>query len=232
MSLLLTALLAAAPCTRVAVTPFEPIATSPAEARAVEQAVRAELAARPGVCVEARAQTVAKLAAFPGHRLPPCADAACTARHLEALGAEELISGLVVGAGARRSVALTRGTVARTARTTADAGDAAALHGALGVLFQWDTAAREAPTRWPAYALAAASLASAGAGVALGVQARATETALSTASTGCAPGAGFAPCLDGQLRAGQGQATAANVLFGVAGALAAGAVVWWVVEWP
>lgn len=222
--------LAASPCTRVAVAPFEPVAATPAAAREVEEQVRAALARRPGLCVEARAATVEKLARFEGHRLPACEDAACVAAQVAALGCDELVSGVVVGAGARRNVDLARSTATRTARTTA-AAEGPELGAALAVLFQWDVAAGPVRRAWPGLVAAAAGLASAGAGVALGLEARHTEQVLSSGATGCAPGA-YRDCLDGQLRSGRGQATAANVLFGVAGALAVGAVVLWVVPLP
>ena len=57
--LLLTLVLTAAPCVRVVVTPFEPLATSPAVARALEEQVRGALTSRPGLCVEPRAATIA-----------------------------------------------------------------------------------------------------------------------------------------------------------------------------
>lgn len=223
---------AAAPCTRVAVAPFEPVAATPAVAREVEEQVRAALAQRPGLCVEARAATVEKLARFEGHRLPACADAACVAAQVAALGCDELVSGVVVGAGAQRNLDLARSTATRTARATA-AAEAPELNAALAVLFQWDLSPTAPRRVWPGIVAAAAGAASAGVGVALGLEARRTEQALSAGATGCAGGgAAYRDCLDGQLRTGRGEATAANVLFGIAGALAVGAVVLWVVPLP
>lgn len=228
--LVLAVIVAAAPCTRVVVTPFEPLATTPAAARAVEEEVRTALAARPGLCVEPRAATIAKLSRFERHRLPPCPDLACAAAQLTALETDEVLSGVVVGAGARSNVDLLRSTASRTARTTAAQLE---LGAALGLLYQWDARERPAPRRWPSILLASAGVASAGAGVALGLEARRHEQALSTGTTGCPSGGNvYRDCVDEQLRTGKGEATAANVLFGVAGALAAGAVVFWVVDWP
>lgn len=225
--------LAAAPCTRVVVAPFDPVAASPAVARAVEEQVRAALAARPGLCVEARAVTIEKLSTWERHRLPPCADVACVAGQLQTLGSDELITGVVVGAGARRNVDLFRSTAVRSARATAAADQLPELEAALGVLHQWDAKERPAPRRWPSIVAASVGLASVGAGVALGLESRRTEQVLSTAPTGCAGGGStYRDCLDGRLRTGRDEATAANVLFGVAGALAVGAVVFWVVDLP
>lgn len=228
-SFVILLLLAAAPCTRVAVAPFVPLATTAAQAREVDERVRAVLAARPGLCVEPRAATIEKLAAFEHHRLPPCADAACVAGQLAALDCDELVTGVVVGAGARRNVDLVRSTATRTSRTTAGADPGPAL----AVLFQWDVPAGASPRRWPALTAAAAGLAGVGAGVALGLDARRTEQALSTGATGCAgEGAAYRDCFEGRLRTGRAEATAANVLFGVGGALLAGGVVLWVVKLP
>lgn len=223
-------MLSATPCTRVVVTPFEPLATTPAAARALEEEVRTALAARPGLCVEPRAATIAKLAKFERHRLPPCGDLACVSAQLAALESDEVLSGVVVGAGARSNVDLLRSSASRTARTTASQPE---LPTALGILYQWDAQERSAPKRWPSILLASAGVASAGAGVVLGLEARRTEQALSTGTTGCPSGGNvYRDCFDEQLRTGKSEATAANVLFGVAGALAAGAIVLWVVDLP
>ncbi len=230
MTPLLFLLLAAAPCTKVAVAPFEPLATTPAVARALEEQVRTALAARPGLCVEARAATIAKLSKFERHRLPPCGDLACLAAQLTALDADEVLTGVVVGAGARSNVDLFRGTARRTARATTSEPELAT---AIGVLYQWDAKERPSPRRWPSIVAASLSVASAGAGIALGVESKRNEQVLSSGVTGCpAGGTNYRDCLDAQLRTGKSEATAANVLFGVAGVLAASAIVLWVVELP
>lgn len=228
--LLLWLLLSAAPCTRVVVAPFEPLATTPAMARAMEEKVRAELAARPGLCVEARAVTIEKLAQFERHRLPPCGDLPCVAAQLKLLEGDEVLTGVVVGAGARSNIDLLRSTAHRTARTTSSEPE---LSTALGLLYQWDARQKPAPTRWPSIVAASLGAASLGAGIALGVESRRTEQVLSSGVTGCTGGGStYRDCVDGQLRTGRDQATAANVLFGAAGVLVAGAVVLWVVELP
>lgn len=228
--LVLSLFLSASPCTRIVVVPFEPLATTPAIARALEEEVRAALAARPGVCVEARAATIEKLARFERHRLPPCGDLACVTAQLTALDTDEVITGVVVGAGGRRNVDLLRSTAPRTARATASELEVAT---AVGVLYQWDSKERPAGRRWPSILTASLGVASAGVGVALGVEARRHEAVLSSGATGCGGGGtAYRECLDGRLRAGKTEATAANVLFGVAGALVAGAVVLWVVDLP
>lgn len=230
MTALLFLLLAAAPCTRVTVAPFEPLATTPAVARRLEDQVRTALDARPGLCVEARTATIARLAKFERHRLPPCGDLPCVASQLSDLESDEVLTGVVVGAGARINVDLLRSTATRTARTTSLESELAT---AMGALYQWDAKERPAPRRWPALLAASVGLASAGAGIALGLEARRHEQVLSSGVTGCpAGGTSYRDCIDGQLRTGKGEATAANVLFGVAGVLAASAIVLWVVELP
>ena len=185
---------------------------------------------RPGLCVEARKVTIEKLSKFERHRLPPCGDLACVAAQLAALEGDEVLSGVVVGVGARTNVDLLRSTATRTARTTATEAE---LPTAVGVLYQWDSKERAAPNRLPAILVASAGLASAGAGLVLGLEARRTEQVLSSGMTGCAGGGtAYRDCIDGQLRTGRDEATAANVLFGVAGVLVAGAIVLWVVELP
>lgn len=227
---LLIGVLAAAPCTRVVITPFEPLATSPTVARALEEQVRGALAARPGLCVEARAATIEKLAKFERHRLPPCGEPTCVAAQLSAMGADELVSGVVVGAGGRTNVDLARSTATRSARTTATEAELAT---AVGVLYQWDSSERAGPKRWPSIVLGSTAVASAGVGLGLGLMSRSTEGLLSSGMTGCGGmGTAYRDCLDGQLRSGRNEATAANVLFGIAGALLAGAVILWVVELP
>lgn len=229
-ALTLSLVLAASPCVRVMVTPFEPLATTPKVARALEEEVRTGLAARPGLCVEARATTLEKLAKFERHRLPPCGDLACMAAQVSALDTDEVLSGVVVGTGGRRSVDLLRSTAVRSARTAASELDLAA---ALGVLYQWDSHERRGAQRWPSIVAASVGVASAGVGLALGLESRRNEQLLSSGVTGCAGGGTtYRDCIDGQLRTGRAEATAANVLFGVAGVLVAGAVVLWVVELP
>lgn len=226
----LSLLLSASACTRVVVTPFEPLATSPGAARALEEQVREALAKRPALCVEPRKVTIEKLSKFERHRLPPCGDLACVGAQLAALEGDEVLSGVVVGVGARTNVDLLRSTATRTARTTASEAELAT---AVGVLYQWDSKERPAPNRLPAILVASAGLASAGAGLVLGLEARRTEQVLSSGMTGCAGGGtAYRDCIDGQLRTGRDEATAANVLFGVAGVLVAGAIVLWVVELP
>ncbi len=229
-SVLLALFLAANPCRRVIVTPFDPLATSPTVARALEEQVRGALSARPGLCVEARAATIEKLAKFERHRLPPCGEPTCVASQLTLLEADELVSGVVVGAGGRTNIDVTRSTATRTARTTASEQE---LVTAVGVLYQWDSTERPLGKKWPAIVVTSAAVASIGAGIALGVEARRNEQVLSSGVTGCGGmGTAYRDCLDGQLRSGRNEATAANLLFGVAGALAVGAVILWVVELP
>ena len=229
-ALVLTLVMAAAPCTRVIVTPFEPLATSPTIARAMEEQVRGVLAARPGLCVEPRAATIEKLGKYERRKLPPCGEPTCVTAQLTALEADEIVSGVVVGVGAQSNIDLLRSTALRSARTTASEAELAA---AVGVLYQWDSSEPPAPKRWPSIVLGSAAVASAGIGIALGVEARRHEQLLSSGMTGCSGmGTAYRDCVDAQLTTGKSEATAANVLFGVAGTLLVGAVVLWVVELP
>lgn len=230
--LLVSLLLAAAPCTRVVMTPLVPLASTPAAAREVEEQLRAVLAARPGVCLEPRQATIERLGAFEGRRLPPCADARCVAAQVSALEADEVISGVVVGVGARRNVDLMSGSAAGVTRVTTLAETPEQLSGALSLLLRWEAPPSRAARRWPAVVAAAAGVVSAGVGAGLGLESRRLEQALSTGNAGCPGGAGLPDCLGAQLRTGRDQATGANVLFGVAGVLLVGAVVLWVVELP
>lgn len=234
LALATLAALAAAPCVRVVVTPFEPVAASAAEARRAEQLVREGLARRPGACVEPRGSTIAHLASFARHRLPPCGDEACRRSQREALGADELVQGVVVGAAGRLHVELERATAGASERATVvlrGEGDAEAVHAALTA---WTSAAARRPTpRWPALVTGLAAAVAAGAAVGLGLEARRLEAQLSAGTTGCPAGApAFRECVDAQLAAGRSGATAASALSVAAGVLAGGAVVLWVVELP
>jgi hypothetical protein len=228
------AALAAAPCVRVVVAPFEPVATSAAEARRAEQLVREGLARRPGVCVEPRASTIAHLGSFARRRLPPCGDEACRRAQREALGADELVQGVVVGAGGYQHVELERARAAASERATVllrGEGDVEAVHAALA---SWSSLAPRPPTpRWPALVTSLAAAAAAGAAVGFGLEARRLEAQLSAGTTGCPAGApAFRDCVDAQLATGRRDATAATALSVAAGVLAGGAVVLWVVELP
>jgi hypothetical protein len=215
------------------VAPFEPVAASAADARRVEESVREALTRRAGICLEARAETLERLTPFPARRLPPCPDVACHRAQLEALGVDELVRGLVIGAGGVLHLELERATPSRTLHGEAVLSGDHAAAAAMSALSLWDEARPAAPPRWPAVAATAAAVAAASVGLALGLEARRLEAQLSRGDTGCPAGApDFRDCVDGLVRDGRGKAGAATALSVAAGLLAGGAVLLWVVELP
>ena len=249
MSLLGLALLlslSSTPCRgeHVVLVPFQAVALSAAEARQVEDAVRKAAEATSGVCLEPRAETVAKLRAR-GGRLSACWEAACRGAQVSQLGAEREVRGLALGVGGGHSVALTlvdRGGLESHA-TVQLSGDE--LPPGLE-----DVRAREAfASLWahrlppvevkkasskvlPTVLVAAGGVALA-AGIGFGLAARKAETALSSGTGGCAgQGEDFRTCFAGKLQAGRQQALAANALFGAGAVLGAGGAVFFLWELP
>ncbi|WIG95720.1 hypothetical protein [Myxococcus sp. SDU36] len=242
---------AAAPCAgeRVVLVPFSPVALSRAETRVLEDTVRRAVAGTPGVCLESRAETVARLKAL-RPTAASCEGAACLAAKGVAPGAAWLLRGIALGVGGARSVMLTlgdsRGWEWRgsfqlpTAR--ADPGEvephARQTFGALWrvrpSVAKGSAGARvEQPaSMWPKVLLVAGGAALA-AGVTLGVAASRAESRLSQGNAGCAgQGEVFRDCLEGKLRSGRRQATAANVLLGSGALLGAGGALFLVWELP
>jgi hypothetical protein len=247
MSLLALALsltLAGAPCRgeRVVLVPFQAVALSAAEARQVEDTVRRAAEATPGLCLEPRAETVAKMRAR-GGRLPGCLDAACRGAQVLALGAERLMRGVALGVGGGRSVALTlvnregleaHATVALSGEALAQGAEAAHAREAVGALWakQPGGGVKRAGTPWPTVLVASGGAALA-TGVGFGLAARRTETALSSGTGGCGgEGEAFRACFARRLREGQQQAFTANVLLGAGALLAAGGAAMFVWEFP
>ncbi|HEX5752671.1 MAG TPA: hypothetical protein VFZ09_41085 [Archangium sp.] len=249
MSLLSFALalsLAQAPCRggeRWVLLPFQPVALSTAEARQVEDAVRRAAEGTSGVCLEPRADTVAKVRAQ-GGRLPGCVDAACRGAQAKALGAQRLVRGVALGVGGGRSVALTlvdrEGLESHTLVELSGEGlppgqEEARAREAFQEL--WKTrlpagAVKRPGGVWPTVLLAAGGVALA-AGVGFGLAARNTEAVLSQGNAGCTgEGEAFRSCFTGRLREGQRQARTANVLMGTGALLGAGGAVFFVWELP
>jgi hypothetical protein len=245
MSLLTVALVlslaqAPTPCKgeRVVLVPFQPLALSSAEARQLEDTVRRSAQAAPGVCLEPRADTVAKVRAQ-GGRLPTCVDAACRGAQVAALGADWLVRGVALGVGGGHSVALT--LVDHEGREThtviQHSGEEAfpPLWAARPV--SQSKVARQAKversgTVWPKVLLAAGGVALA-AGVGFGLAARRSEERLSEGNAGCAgEGEAFRSCIAGRLEEGRRQARTANVLMGAGAVLGAGGAVFFVWELP
>jgi hypothetical protein len=228
---------------RVVLVPFPPVALSTAEARQVEDAVRRAAEGTSGLCLERRADTVAKVRAQ-GGRLPGCGDAACRGAQAVALGADRLLRGVALGVGGGRSVALTLvdrgGLESHTLVQLSGEGLPPGLEEArVREAFQAWWAARpkqravERPGRvWPTVLLAAGGVALA-AGVGFGLAARRSEAGLSTGNAGCGgEGEAFRSCFQGRLQEGQRQARAANVLMGAGALLGAGGTVFLVWELP
>lgn len=232
LSSLVIVLLAAAPqCQRAVLVPLTPVATTPKISRELEQKTREVLEATPGLCLEARGDTVMRLLPLEGHRLPTCRDAACHAQQLAAFGADVLIEGLVLGAGGEPTLELTITRAKNSVRAVGSPGELPAL---IAMGLTEDAPPPKSATRWPSILSGAAGLASIGVGVGLGVSSSELGRTLSMNDGACAgiTGATLVTCLDGQLRSGKDQATAANVLFAIGGTLLAGAIILWVVELP
>ncbi|HEX8822716.1 MAG TPA: hypothetical protein VF794_22505 [Archangium sp.] len=235
-ALLLSLAATPAPCTgeRVVLVPFQPVALSSAEARQLEDTVRRTLEATPGLCLEPRASTVAKVRAL-GGRLPTCVDAGCRGAQVKALDADRLVRGVALGVGGGHSVALTvvdrEGQESRTTAQLSGEGLPPGLEK------MW--APRPPPQlverprkAWPTVLLAAGGVALA-AGVGFGLVARRSETSLSTGNAGCSgEGEAFRSCFAGRLQQGRQQSRAANVLMGAGAVLGAGGALFLVWELP
>lgn len=249
---------AAAPCEgeKVVLLPFDTVALSRAEARALEDAARRAVAGMPGVCLESRADTVARLRAL-GPGALSCEGSACLGSRGVAPGAAWLMRGVALGVGGGRGVVLSLvdplGWESRQTfqlpGASAEPGEAEArARHAFKTLWAGRPSARavaarpegvETPARvekparmWPKVLLAAGGAALA-AGVGFGVAARRSESRLSAGSAGCAgEGEAFRACLDGRLRDGRRQATTANVLLGTGALLGAGGAFFLVWELP
>ena len=228
---------------RVALVPFQPVALSTAETRQLEDAVRRAAEATPGLCLEPRADTVAKVLAR-GGRLNGCGDAACRGAQVVALGAERLVRGVALGVGGGHNVALTlvdreglesHALMQFSGEELSPGEGEARAREAFGQLW----GARPSPRRvesaskvWPTVLLAAGGVALA-AGVVFGQAARRAETGLSTGSTGCTgEGEAWRSCFAAHLRQGRDQARTANVLMGAGALLGAGGAVFFVWELP
>jgi hypothetical protein len=239
---------AAADCEKVVLIPFDTVALARVETRGLEDAVRKAVSGLPGVCLEPRAETVARLRTL-GPGAASCEGTACLGARSVAPGAAWLVRGVALGVGGARSVVLvlgdSRGWEARELFqlpvSNAEPGEAEARAGqAFRTLWAGRPSAGEArpasvekPKRlWPKVLVAAGGAALA-AGVGFGISARRAESRLSAGNAGCAgEGEAFRACLDGRLRDGRRQATTANVLFGAGALLGAGGAFFLVWEVP
>ncbi|HEX8440964.1 hypothetical protein [Archangium sp.] len=228
---------------RVVLVPFQPVALSSAEARGLEDAVRRAAESTPGLCLEPRASTVAKVRAR-GGRLPACTDMACRGAQVTALDADRVVRGVALGVGGEHGVALTvvdregqeSHAVLKLSAEGLPAGQEAAR---ASEAFKSLWAARSTPRAvarpskaWPTVLLAAGGVALA-AGVGFGLAARRSEASLSGGSAGCTgEGEAFRSCFAGRLREGRRQSHTANVLMGAGAVLGAGGAVFFVWELP
>lgn len=234
---------------KVVLIPFDRVALAREEARGLEDAVRRAVGSTPGVCLEPRAETVARLRTL-GPGATTCEGATCLGTRSVAPGAAWLVRGVTLGVGGSRSVVLTledaRDWEARElfqVPAKAESGEAEArARQAFQTLWagrpSQDAGARspvsvERPTRmWPKVLLAAGGAALA-AGVGFGVASRRAESRLSAGNAGCGgEGEALRACLDERLRSGRKQATTANVLLGTGALLGAGGAFFLVWELP
>ena len=233
LPLLAATLAAAAPCAgeTVALLPLEPLALSRAEAREAEEAVRRALAATPGICLQPRAQTLARL----GGQVPPaCEDRACAGPQLETMGARWIVRGTVLGVGGKRASSLAlvgaQGRVASRSVAPADpqlGAEVAALWGARGGA----PIAIRKRSPWPTVTLAAGGAALAS-GVVMGLLAHGSERKVERAEVCTQAGVEYAACLERELLSGQRKARTANVLLGAGALLTAGGGLWFAWELP
>ena len=227
---------------RLVLVPFDPVALPRAEARQTEEAVRRAVARTPGICLEPRKETVARLLAL-GGKQRACADDACRAQELKAYGTKWLLHGRVLGLGGQRTVALTLvGGDGHEARSTfpvpeLEAGAEEAAAQSFGSLWQGRGPSREAaekktlrPLPMVLLGTGAAALV---AGVGFGLAARSTEKRFSEGTGGCeGEGEDLRRCFADGLRRGERQSLAANGLLGAGFLLGAGGTVLLVWELP
>lgn len=226
---------------RVVLVPFQPVALTTARTRQLEDVVRRVAEGTPGLCLEPRAATVAKVRAQ-GGRLPGCVDAACRGAQVAALGTERLVRGVALGVGGGDSVSLSlvdrEGLESHAVVQLSGEGppglEEARVREAFGALWTSRPSQRVERTgrALPTVLLAAGGVALA-AGVGFGLAARRTETGLSQGNAGCTgDGEAFRACLDGRIQEGRKQARTANVLLGAGALLGAGGAVFFVWELP
>lgn len=245
-SLLLMLLPGAIPCdadTRVVLMPFERLALTSTEARALEDATRRAVAALPDACLESREDTLERLRGS-GAALAACGNAECRSAQATALSARRLVRGVALGVGGKSRVALTvtdsRGTETRAQfeapTTTPGEADARARLALQQVWAPLGTARAVREPRGsrvlPKVLLGAGGVALA-AGVGFGLAARSTESKVSRNGGECAAaGETFTECFSSRLGAGRRQARTSNVLLGVGALLGLGGAVSFIWELP
>jgi hypothetical protein len=249
-------------CRKVALVPVEGIAVRPDEARVADGHLRAALAALEGLCPQPAADTQARLGRYKDRKLPACRDDVCRAAQVAELDVDILLAGTVVGFAGVNSATLQaysrKGAVQRTRVNLESGGGEASMGAVLQALFgaldsgtpvELPAVAAapaepappvvaevvEAPrrSRLPFYVAAGAAVAALATGTAFGLAASSSERAVTQGSVGCS-GAGdpYVQCFESRVERGRSQARAANVAYGAAGVLAAGATVIWVWELP
>jgi len=239
----------------VAVLAFEPLGIAPERAAAAERAVRAGLGAVPGVELADPAEVRALLSAEPDLR--DCAETRCLASIAERLGAQSVVSGVVGGLGAFRSLVVKRtdreGKVVTSVSEALPEDDAKVPDLVCAVLGRPAGCARQeagvaAPglalppppqvvsgepvrpmraTRKAALGVGAGAIASFGAALGLGLSSRSIAGQVERVDPSC-----DAACLQDRFTTGRMHADLSNVFWGVGGALAAAAVVLFVLPEP
>ncbi|CAM3097770.1 hypothetical protein G4177_16990 [Corallococcus sp. ZKHCc1 1396] len=230
-SLLLLLARGALPCdadTRVVLMPFERVALSSADTRALEDATRRAVSALPDACLESREDTAERLRGS-GTSLSACGNTECRNAQAASLGARRLVRGVALGVGGRRSVSLTvtdaRGPETRAhfeaPATTPGEAEARARQALQQVWAPLGTAkaAPRGSRLLPKVLLGAGGVALA-VGVGFGLAARGTESRVSKNGGECAEsGEGFTDCFASRLQDGRRQARTSNVLLGVSALL-------------
>ncbi len=227
---------------RLVLMPFDAVALSRAEARSTEEAVRRALARTPGVCLEPRSETVARLRAREAQRAA-CTEADCRASEVKQLGARWLVRARVLGLGGERTVTLVLvGADGREARITfqvpvLEANSEEAARKAFAPLWAGRAPRRaeqvDKPRRtWPVVLLGTGAVALA-AGVGFGMAARSTQNRLSQGTGGCTgEGEAFRRCFANGLQRGEQQSHIATGLLGAGAVLGAGGAVLFIWELP
>jgi len=240
-------LAAAAPAERVVVLPFEPLGIEPERAARVEKAVRASLARVPGVEVADPAALRALLVSDASLR--DCAETRCLSALAARLDVHAVVSGVVAGLGSFMSLVVKR--TDREGRVVTSVSEAISEEGGGVAALVCAAMGRNAACHdeQPPLAAAPPSVSTAGAGqeglratrkAALGVGAGAIAALAVAAGFGLSAsaitgqverkeltcdGSTGAACLDSKLSTGRTHATVSNAFWGVGGALAAAAIV-------
>lgn len=244
-------LLAAAPVERVAVLPFEPLGLSAERALGVERAVRKHLASMPRVVVLDAVSVRSLLDSDASLR--GCVETRCLASIAEKLDAHSVVSGVVAGLGSFCSLVVKRtdreGRMVTSVSEAIPDNDGKVPDVVCAVMGRKAGCYKEEPlqptlivppppslsagptesaglraTRKAALGVGAGAVAAFAVAAGFGLSANALSGEVERKELTCA-GATAADCLAGKLATGRTHATVSNAFWGVGGALAAAAVV-------